>query len=92
MLLKVTEEQNRANKAWEKFGVYKGELTSKNYPLAARFKLLTSVIQTTFLCGCYSWTLTTRKREAMIGSLQGKMLRRFEKYCWHQKGHGTEWL
>ena len=78
-LLNLTETQdielkNRVAKAWAKFAIYRDELTNRCYPLAQRLRLFVSCVQPTFLYGCSSWTLTS-KRESVINRLQRQMLR-----------------
>ena len=66
-----TELKNRSAKAWAKFSIYRNKLTSKHYPLAQRMRLFAAVVQTTFLYGCASWTMTRKERER-LGARSGK--------------------
>lgn len=68
------ELQNRINKAWRKFAMFREELTDKAYPLRQRLRLFKSVIQPSVLNGCVSWVMT-RDRENMLRSTQRKMMR-----------------
>ena len=68
------EIKNRINKAWQKFAIYRKELTDKYYSLKQRLKLFATVVQPTLLYGCGTWTMT-RKRETLIRSVQRRMLR-----------------
>ena len=68
------ELQNRKNKAWAKFAVFRRELTDKYYDLEKRVQLFQSIVQPTLLYGCACWTMT-RERETQIRTLRRKMMR-----------------
>ena len=68
------EIQNRMNKAWAKFAIYRKEFTDRYYDLEQRIKLFQATVQPTLLYGCSGWTLTW-PREAQIRMLQRVMLR-----------------
>ena len=68
------ELQNRKNKAWAKFAVFRSELTDKFYDLEKRVQLFQATVQPTLLYGCTCWTMT-RERESQIRTLQRNMMR-----------------
>ena len=61
-------------RAWAKFGVYRKELTNKNYPLKQRMRLFNAVITPSVLYGCCSWVMT-KTRAQRLRTTQRKMLR-----------------
>ena len=70
-----TEIKHRIAQAWAKFGVYRRELTEREYPLSSRMRLFNSIITPSVLYGCGAWTMTA-EREALLRTAQRKMLRR----------------
>ena len=69
-----TEINFRIKRAWAKFGMYKKELTDKDYSLFERLRLFHAVVTPTVLYGCCSWPMTGA-REQTLRTAQRKMLR-----------------
>jgi hypothetical protein len=69
-----TELQNRASKAWRKFGAFRDELTDKAYPIGQRLRVFKSVVQPCMLYGSCSWVMT-RRSEQLLKSTQRKMMK-----------------
>ena len=70
-----TEEiKNRLKAAWAAFHKYRQELTSKDYRLCHRLRLLSMVVTPTMTYASSTWTLTL-KHEKMIKTAQRKMRR-----------------
>ena len=70
-----TEEiKNRLKAAWAAFHKHRQELTSKDYRLCHRLRLLSMVITPTLTYASGTWTLS-QKHERMIKTTQRKMLR-----------------
>ena len=68
------EIQNRINKSWAKFAIFRSELTDHYHDLHKRVKLFRSTVEPTLLYGCSCWTMT-RARESQIRVLQRRMMR-----------------
>ena len=67
------EIQNRVNKAWAKFAVFRDEFTNRHYSLDKRVTLFHSMVLPSLLYGCARWTMT-KKSEAQIRTVQRKMM------------------
>ena len=65
---------NSLKAAWAAFHKYRQELTSKDYRICQKFRLLKMVITPTMTYASGTWTLT-HKHEKMIKTTQRKMLR-----------------
>ena len=78
------EIQHRMSKAWAKFTTYKEELTDKNYSIKARLRLFDSVVTSSALYGCSSWTMT-RERERANGQVHTKENATKDLGLWPQK-------
>ena len=68
------EVENRIKCTWKKFGVWKDELTCKNYPLADRLRLFDNTVTPTVLYGSCTWTMTTPLTKR-LQTTQRRMLR-----------------
>lgn len=75
------ELENRINKGWAKFMIWKNELCCKRYPLNSRLKLFNAVVTPSVLYACGSWTMTAR-REMLLRTAQRRMLRKFWGAFW----------
>ena len=70
----MAEIDNRIATAWRKFGVFKGELTSKKFSLKSRLRLFESTVSATVLYGCCAWPMTA-SLEQKLRTCQRRMLR-----------------
>ena len=73
--------QNRLDKAWKKFFLYKPELCGKHVSLKTRLKLFDSIITPTMLYGSGTWTMVA-ERERMLRTAQRRMLRWMLRSHW----------
>ena len=70
----TTEIKSRIRDAWATFHKYRQELTSKNYMLKHRLRLLDATVSPTVCYAAGTWALN-KEHERMIQSTQRKMLR-----------------
>ena len=70
----TTEIKNRIRAAWATFHKYRQELTSKNYLLKHRLRLLDAAITPTIIYASGTWA-PTKEHERMLQSAQRKMFR-----------------
>ena len=69
------ELDNRINKGWAKFAMYKGELCDGAYSLIHRLRLFNAVVTPSVMYGAGCWTMTG-ERERKLRTAQRKMLRK----------------
>ena len=70
----TTEIKSWIRAAWATFRKYRQELTSKNYMLKHRLRLIDAAISPTICYAAGTWT-PNKEHEKMIPSMQRKMLR-----------------
>ena len=83
--------KNRISKAWGKFGLHRAELTDRRLNLNKRTHSFKSVVQSAFLYGCVSWTLT-HEREHLTQNTQRKMMRKIMGAGRCREGEPEDWV